>query len=374
MMRPALLACASMMLVACGPGPKPTEMVQLETARAGEHAETIQQRFPKLYAEAEKQYKRALAAHQDNEPEDALHFTRLANITWRAAVAKSQHIDHENSLKAATNRLRLASEQVTRANERISAAKDAIARQERIIAMQAQLAAAETAARADRKTAKAKAKVDEAALRLKEAESLEAATHAPGPFNKAQASVKMALDAFVGGNYKEAEGTATMAIVDANAAILAARPLFDAAQKRRAIDNRLKSLLEKSAQIPGVEAHLETRGLVVTLRGLFPSGKARILEAKAPAVAQASVQANEYNEFRLLVEGHTDNRGRASRNLSLSEERARAVASFLGSHGVDAGRITSLGKGDHEPVADNSKREGRAQNRRVELVFLRPAN
>jgi len=371
-MRCCVLAASALALAACGPGPKPAELVQLETARAGEHAETIQQRFPKLYKEAEKQYKRALLAYQDNEPEDAQHYTRLASISWRTAVAKSQHTDHEHSLKAATNRLRIAAEQVTRAEARISAAQDSIARQERILAMQVRLAAAEQKARADRRTAAAKAKVDEAALKLKEAEGLEAATHAPGPFNKAQAGLKMALDAFEGGNYKEAEGTAATAITDAEVAITTARAPFEAAQRRRAIDNRLKALLEVSSRIPGAEARLSTRGLVITLRGLFPSGKADIQEDKAPAMAQASELAKEYGEFRLVVEGHTDNRGRAARNLELSDDRANSVAAFLGSHGVPAGRITSIGKGDHEPIADNSKRDGRAQNRRVELVFLRP--
>lgn len=359
-------------LAACGPGPKPAELVQLEAARAGEHSETIEQRFPKLFNEAAKQYKRALVAHDDNEPEDALHFTRIASITWRTAVAKSQHLDHENSEKAGKNRLRQADEQVGLAKARVAAATDAIAREQRNIAMIERLAAAEKAAASDRRTAGAKAKVDEAALKLKEAESMEAATHAPGPFNKATASLKMALDAFEGGNYKEAEGTAAASIVDSLAAIAAAKPLFDKAQARRAIDNRLKALLEQSSRVPGAEARLETRGLVITLRGLFPSGKSDIKDDKAAMVKQASELAKQYNEFRLIVEGHTDNRGRAAKNLSLSEERARAVSGNLSAQGIDAGRITSLGRGDEEPIADNAKREGRAQNRRVELVFVRP--
>ncbi len=372
MRRALTIAAALVTLSACGPGPKPAELVQLEAARAGEHAETIRERFPKLFREAQKQYKRALVAYEDNEPEEALHFTRIASITWRTAVAKSQHLDHQNSLKAANNRLRQAKEQVGLAKARVAAARDAIAREKRNIAIMTRLAAAELKGAADRRTAAAKGKVDEAALKLKEAESVEAATHAPGPFNKARASLKMAFDAFEGGNYKEAEATATTSIVDATAAIVAAQPLFDVAQRRRAVDNRLKALLEASARIPGAEARLETRGLVITLRGLFPSGKSEIKDDRAPMVAQASELAKQYGEFRLIVEGHTDNRGRAAKNLSLSEERARAVAGFLGSHGVDGGRITGLGRGDEEPIADNAKREGRAQNRRVELVFLRP--
>ncbi len=365
------LALLATLLVACGPGPKPAELVQFENARL-ENAETIKDRFPKLYAEAEAQYRRAIEAHEDNEPEDALHYTRLAATTWRTSVAKSQHQDHENSLKAAQNRQKIAQEQVNAAKARIAAAKDAIERQKRLIEMQRRLAETEAKASADRKTAAAKAKVDAAALKLKEAESIEAATYAPGEFNKANASLQMALDAFSKGDYRGAETAASAALTDATAAVVAATPHWEKEQKRRAIDTRLKALLQASAQIPGAEARLETRGLVVTLRGLFAPGKVQIAPERTFAVDQAAKLAGDYSEFRMVVEGHTDNRGRASKNLSLSEDRARAVAGYLGSKGIDAGRMTAIGKGDSEPVADNSSKDGREQNRRVDLVFLRP--
>lgn len=72
--------------------------------------------------------------------------------------------------------------------------------------------------------------------------------------------------------------------------------------------------------------------------------------------------------LRLSVNGHTDNRGDAAHNQALSEGRARAVVSALTGQGIEAARLTAQGFGDTQPVADNSSDEGRARNRRVELV------
>ncbi|MNG28463.1 putative lipoprotein YiaD precursor [compost metagenome] len=67
------------------------------------------------------------------------------------------------------------------------------------------------------------------------------------------------------------------------------------------------------------------------------------------------------------VVGFTDSRGSAAYNQQLSERRARAVADFLITQGLSADKVSSLGMGAAEPIADNATEAGRAQNRRVEL-------
>src|SRR3546814_13361039 len=74
--------------------------------------------------------------------------------------------------------------------------------------------------------------------------------------------------------------------------------------------------------------------------------------------------------LELSIEGHTDNTGDAAQNRSLSADRARAVADALVALGVVPGRLQSQGFGQDRPVADNATAEGRAQNRRLELVRL----
>jgi hypothetical protein len=71
------------------------------------------------------------------------------------------------------------------------------------------------------------------------------------------------------------------------------------------------------------------------------------------------------------VAGHTDSMGSDAYNMKLSQQRAGAVRNFLISKGVAADRLTAKGYGESQPVADNATREGRIQNRRVELVPLK---
>lgn len=77
-----------------------------------------------------------------------------------------------------------------------------------------------------------------------------------------------------------------------------------------------------------------------------------------------------YPDSTIQIIGHTDNTGSADFNQSLSEQRATAVASVLLEAGVPPGRISTLGQGENVPVASNLTPEGRAQNRRVEIVIL----
>ncbi|WP_414555007.1 OmpA family protein [Stenotrophomonas forensis] len=72
--------------------------------------------------------------------------------------------------------------------------------------------------------------------------------------------------------------------------------------------------------------------------------------------------------LKLSIEGHTDNSGAVAHNRSLSEDRARSVVAALTARGIAAGRLQAAGFGADKPVADNGSEEGKARNRRVELV------
>ncbi len=115
----------------------------------------------------------------------------------------------------------------------------------------------------------------------------------------------------------------------------------------------------------------DSRGTVITLSGevLFTSDKAELLptaEAKLSEVARALTQQNR--DARIVVEGHTDSQGSDSYNLDLSMQRAEAVRAYLTEHGVAADRISAKGMGESQPIGKNSTPQGRANNRRVEIV------
>jgi outer membrane protein OmpA-like peptidoglycan-associated protein len=115
----------------------------------------------------------------------------------------------------------------------------------------------------------------------------------------------------------------------------------------------------------------EERGTVITLSGsvLFASNKFALLPAaqvKLGQVAEALLAGDPAASF--VVEGHTDSQGKAAANQLLSVNRANSVRDYLVQHGIAADRITSEGHGPDHSIADNKSAEGRADNRRVEIV------
>jgi len=130
--------------------------------------------------------------------------------------------------------------------------------------------------------------------------------------------------------------------------------------------------LERIAQVKE-----EARGTVITLSGavLFQTGKSDLLpiaENRLDAVAEAL--KNQQDETTIVVEGHTDSRGSNQLNMQLSKARADSVRAYLVSKGVDPNRIKSVGKGEDQPIATNATPDGRANNRRVEIVLKSPTN
>jgi len=117
----------------------------------------------------------------------------------------------------------------------------------------------------------------------------------------------------------------------------------------------------------------EERGLVLTLSGsvLFRSAEATLLpqaQAKLDQVASALLAIRARN---LIVEGHTDSQGSVAYNQALSQRRADTVRDYLIQKGYPADHIQSRGLGKGSPIANNASAEGRANNRRVEIVIER---
>ena len=86
----------------------------------------------------------------------------------------------------------------------------------------------------------------------------------------------------------------------------------------------------------------------------------------------ASKLKAEAPDATLSITGHTDSVGKDDLNMRLSQDRANSVSQYLASQGVVSSRINSVGMGKSQPIADNNTENGRAQNRRVEIVINAP--
>jgi len=114
----------------------------------------------------------------------------------------------------------------------------------------------------------------------------------------------------------------------------------------------------------------EARGLVITLSGsvLFASNKSELLSSARDRLNQVADALMETKERKLTVEGHTDSQGSSSYNQALSQRRADVVRSYIISRGYTSDLIEAHGIGKDRPIADNASAEGRANNRRVEII------
>lgn len=142
----------------------------------------------------------------------------------------------------------------------------------------------------------------------------------------------------------------------------------EAERKAAEAEQKAKELQANLAKLAAVKE--EQRGLVITLSGsvLFASNQAILLPEAQARLSQVTEALLATKERNIIIEGHSDSRGAAGYNLDLSQRRAEAVRSFLLSHGYEADKVQARGIGKDRPIADNATAEGRANNRRVEII------
>lgn len=157
------------------------------------------------------------------------------------------------------------------------------------------------------------------------------------------------------------------------------------AAAKAALETKKRELAEQQAKLNSMEGKLsaavaslkeagnvkeESRGVVITLSGsvLFATGKDTLLPIAREKIGEVAKALKDQGYKSIIVEGHTDSRGSETNNRSLSMRRAESVRSLLIDNGLEGSKISAVGVGESRPVADNNTPDGRANNRRVELV------
>lgn len=110
--------------------------------------------------------------------------------------------------------------------------------------------------------------------------------------------------------------------------------------------------------------------VVLNADTFFDFDKANLKPEGRQVLDQVADQASTLDLETIIAVGYTDSTGPAAYNLKLSERRANSVKEYLVSRGIAADRIYTEGKGEADPIATNATREGRAQNRRVEIEIV----
>jgi outer membrane protein OmpA-like peptidoglycan-associated protein len=140
---------------------------------------------------------------------------------------------------------------------------------------------------------------------------------------------------------------------------------------RATADERAATALAALANLATVKE--EPRGMVITLSGsvLFASNRTTLLPAARARLDQVTEVLLASAERRITIEGHTDSQGSENHNMILSQGRADAVREYIIQRGFQGDLIQSRGLGEGQPVADNAKADGRANNRRVEIIIAK---
>jgi len=145
----------------------------------------------------------------------------------------------------------------------------------------------------------------------------------------------------------------------------------EAEYARKEADIASQQVDSLTRQLKNLQLRQTEKGVVVTLGDvLFDPGKATLLDSARSSLQEVVDLLQTEPEKKIRVEGHTDSSGDAAANLKLSQQRAQSVRDALVKMGVAADRIKAVGMGEDFPIASNKTAEGRARNRRVDVILL----
>lgn len=143
------------------------------------------------------------------------------------------------------------------------------------------------------------------------------------------------------------------------------------AQREQELERTRQAALAAQEQLRKAESLREDAGrMIISLSGsvMFQTGGAELSAGARTRLDTVANALGAYADRDIMVEGHTDSQGNDEANRALSQRRAEAVRTYLVTRGVPEARIRAEGRGEAEPVATNDTAEGRASNRRVEIV------
>jgi outer membrane protein OmpA-like peptidoglycan-associated protein len=133
-----------------------------------------------------------------------------------------------------------------------------------------------------------------------------------------------------------------------------------------------KQAEELKKNVPGATVIRQGEGILVKFDSglLFDTDRADLKSASQTNLTNLATSLKNNPETNILIVGHTDDTGSDTHNMDLSVRRAESVKSYIAMQNVGSSRLSTQGKGEGEPIGDNTTVDGRAQNRRVEIVIV----
>lgn len=388
--RLALLCLGAALCTACGGRPFTDELAQLDQllqARAAQemrvdvgaiedpNVRDLRERSITSLDAAYLNFDHAADAWKHRDNDVAREFSRVGLIHYAAA---------DNYARSAEARVRLAEanrlhqQQRERRNvfdTQLRSETDLIALLETIIglfeqneALRREIATMESQYQTESRAVYA---IQEARVLQREAEGVKAPEFAGTGYTTANASLTRAQAHFDEGDYERAYDVALRAMEEYRLAIEASRPNFLAEQDLLLANTQIQAIFEESQRRFGSElAFIDARGLVIVVPALFERSRSDMRDDRVYLLDEILDLARQYPNREILVEGHTQDRGSDDTNMALSQARADEVQDWFLQRNIRGSRISTGGFGEAVPRFDNRTEGGRADNDRVEIVFL----
>lgn len=389
-LRHALVAATLTTLAACGGATYTGELAELQARLASPEAEAmrvdpesiedpnlreLQEHTTEALRAAEINYEYAQDAWGGRGSATSREFSRVGLIYYQAAENYARSAEARQRLAAANL---LAQEQRERRNsyddmlrsetELIALLETVVQLFERNEALRREIATMETQYQTESRAVYA---IQEARVLQREAEGVKAPDFAREAWATANASLTRATQQFDQGDYEGAYDVALRALEEFRLAIADAQPDFLAEQDRLLSNNQNQAIFEEAQRRFGPElAFVDARGIVVVVPALFERGQSNPKGDRVYLLDEVLALVREYRTRDVLIEGHTQDRGESDVNMNLAQARADEVQNWFLQRSIRGSRLTTAAFGEDAPRFDNRSSGGRADNDRVEIVFL----
>jgi outer membrane protein OmpA-like peptidoglycan-associated protein len=365
---------------ACSTPPKPSELEALETMRRQHDADVKEasKKTPDLVAEADRRIQLAQDEWQSNDLEECRRDALMGQVKLKTALAVYEQDQLKNQIQT------LATQRAKAEEESSGLTKDLASEQEKLALLQKYIDTRKTAdverARlsqemtSEQQKAQADQKIAAAQLSLRTADTVEASKYAAAEYSSASDMLAKAQAALTQNDYASAQASADVAKQAADHAAEIAKPQYEQAAQSTENKARNDALARDAGAIPGTTVRIDPRGdlqrLVIVIPSLFTRRQPSIAAGHESVLDAIASLLKKYPTYPVQVVGYTDNRGKSGELIAISAARAQAVYTALAERGVDGKRLMTSGLGGEEPFVDNRSAAGRAQNNRVEIVFL----
>ena len=324
---------------------------------------------------AEVNYEYAAEAWGNRRDDQAEEFSRVGLIYYSAAENYSETADGRIRLGEANARYQDERARRNGYNDQIRSEGELVALLETVErlferneAMHREMATMESQFQSESRAVYA---IQEARILQRQSEGMKAPEFASSQYTVANASLTRAVAHYDEGDYESAYDVALRSMEEYRLAIETASPNFLAEQDTLLRDGQNQEIFEDAQRRFGADlSFIDARGIVVVVPGLFTRGSSSLINDRIYLLDEILTILRSFDNRQVLIEGHTQDRGSSENNMALSQTRSSEVQDYLLQRAVSSDRLSTAGFGEEAPRFDNRTNGGRADNDRVEIVFV----